>query len=125
MIVIDSSAVVAFLLRERGHEIVARRLSTSCISAVNFSEVLARMTRDLIEPQQLAPKLLELGLTLVDFDRSQAIVAGEIRETARLHGIGFADCCCVALAITRDLPVLTADRAWQIMADKVSVEFLR
>lgn len=125
MIVIDSSALIAFLLREPGHDVVSAQLPHASVSTVNFSEVLARMSRDAIAPRTLALKLVGLGLTLVDFDPSQAFIASEIRALARGHGIGMADCCCLALALHKAVPVLTADRAWQSLGFELDVQLIR
>ena len=125
MIVIDSSALLAFLLREPGHEIVTAQLAQASMSTVNFSEVLARMSRENIAPRTLGPKLLELGLTLVEFDPPQAVIASEIRESARTHGIAMSGCCCIALAMHQAMPVLTADRAWTSLGFDVDVQLIR
>jgi ribonuclease VapC len=125
MIVIDASALLAFLLREPGHETVAKRLNDARMSAVNFSEVLARMSREEIAPTELAPRLSELGLAVISFDQPQAVIASELREAARGAGIGLADCCCFALAKVTGLPVLTADRAWAGLHFGVDVELIR
>ena len=43
MIVLDASALLAFLQAEPGDEHVADRIDGALISAVNYSEVLKRM----------------------------------------------------------------------------------
>ena len=45
MIALDASALLAFLLRERGHQRVRELLGEACMSTVNFSEVLGRFAR--------------------------------------------------------------------------------
>ncbi len=45
MIALDASALLAFLFREPGHEMVAQKLEESCISSVNLAEVLGRFAR--------------------------------------------------------------------------------
>ena len=125
MMVLDSSALLAFLLRERGHDVVSLALPAGLISAVNYSEVLARIAREQISARTLHPKISQYGLTVVEFDTAQAVVAGEIRDRARQHGIGLADCCCMALAIHRALPVLTGDHAWANLGLDLSIEMFR
>ena len=125
MIVLDSSALVALLLREPGHEMVAGRLAEAAVSAVNISEVLARMSRENISPRALLPRLLQLGTSIVAFDAAQAVIASEIRERARGLGMGLADCCCLALAIHRGTPVMTADRAWNGLEVDLQIVMIR
>jgi PIN domain nuclease of toxin-antitoxin system len=125
VIVLDASAVLALLLKEPGHEIVAARLNGAMISSINFSEILARLGRDRIAPSIAAPRITELGITVVAFDEPQAIIAAEIREFARAAGLGLADCCCLALALSEQLPVLTADRIWKTLGLGLQIDLLR
>jgi PIN domain nuclease of toxin-antitoxin system len=46
MIVLDASALLAYLFKETGHEIVAKYIEDACISTVNLSEVAGRLIRD-------------------------------------------------------------------------------
>ena len=125
MTVLDASALLALLLKEPGHEVVAARLSGSLISAVNFSEVLSRLGRLRIPPSEASPRIAELGITIVAFDKAQAIIAAEIREVARAAGLGLADCCCLALALSEQRPVLTGDRAWKALGLEIEIALLR
>lgn len=125
MIVLDASALLALLLKEPGHELVASRLSQSLISAVNFSEVLARLGRKGVVASELAPRITALGVTVVAFDEAQALIAAEIREYARAAGLGLADCCCLALAFNEKLPVMTADRIWSTLSFAAKIILIR
>jgi ribonuclease VapC len=125
VIVLDTSALTAFLRREPGHELVASRWAEACMSAVNLSETLARMSREGIEPRTLEQRLDNLGLGVIDFDRAQAVIASEIREHARNLGVSLGDCCCLALALHMALPVLTADRPWLKLDVGVQVTLIR
>ena len=125
MIVVDASALLALLLKERGHEKIAERLAGALISSVNFSEVLARLLRQHIAPREAAPRIVELGINVVAFDHEQATIAAEIREHARAAGLGLADCCCLALALQQKLPVLTTDRIWKSLGLEIDIELFR
>jgi ribonuclease VapC len=125
MIVVDASALLALLLKEPGHEKVTARLNGSIMSAVNLSEVLARLVRHGIVPAEAHPKISALGITAVNFDSDQAIIAASIRETARAAGLGLADCCCLALALRDQLPVLTADKVWRSLGLALDIEIIR
>ncbi len=125
MIVIDASALLALLLKEPGHEKVTARLSGALISAVNLSEVLARLVRYGISPEDAYPKVVELGITTVSFDSDQAVIAAGIRDSARGAGLGLADCCCLSLALRDRLPVLTADKVWKSLGLALDIELIR
>ncbi len=125
MIVIDASALLVLLLKEPGHENVAAKLAHSLMSAVNLSEVLARLVRHGVFPDEAHPRIAELGIAIVAFDQEQAVIAASIRETARAAGLGLADCCCLALGLSEQVPVLTADRAWKSLGLAVPIELVR
>ena len=125
MIVLDASALLVLLLKEPGHEKVAGRLTESLISTVNLSEVLARLVRHGVYPEETHPRITELGITVVNFDQTQAVIAGSIRENLRAAGLGLADCCCLALALHEQLPVLTADRIWKSLGLALDIELVR
>jgi ribonuclease VapC len=125
MIVLDASALLAFLRREVGHEVVNAQLGQACISAINFAEALARMSTFGFAPRDLRVQLDSTGLQVIDFDVAQSIVVAEIREPMRKAGIGIADCCCLALGLHLALPVLTADRAWTALDLGVTVQLIR
>jgi PIN domain nuclease of toxin-antitoxin system len=63
--VLDASALIAFLFQESGAEVVAARIPGSLISAVNYSEVVARaspsMPRWRSEPPCSRPRLARSG----------------------------------------------------------------
>lgn len=125
MIVLDASALTAMLLGEPGQDTVAERIAEAAISAVNLAEVLTRLSRDQILPRTLVPRLTDLGLAIAEFDQAQAVLASEIRDHARSQGLGLADCCCLALAMHRALPVLTADRAWATLGLDLDIRLIR
>jgi ribonuclease VapC len=125
VIVVDASALLVLLLREPGHEKVAGYLPGAVISAVNYSEVLARLVRHGVSPEDARPRIGELGIVVVGFDQDQAVIAASIRETARAAGLGLADCCCLALALSEQLPVLTADRIWNSLGLALAIELVR
>ena len=125
MIVLDASALLAFLRREVGHDIVNAQLGQACISAINFAEVLARMSTSGIAPRDLRVQLDSTGLRVIDFDIAQSVVVAEIRDQMRSAGIGIADCCCLGLGLHLALPILTADRAWTTLGLGVTVQLIR
>ena len=125
VIVLDASALLVLLLKESGHEQVAAHLGSAIISTVNLSEVLARLTKNGIEPAEGSVLVSELGLGIIAFDERHAIVAAGLREKGRLRGLSFADCACMALALDQALPVLTADRIWKSAGAGIAINFVR
>ena len=123
--VLDASALLCLLNDEVGADHVEAILNDAVVSTVNFSEIVAKIV-ERGGTVELATAMLDpLHLEIVDFERSQAIIAGELRAATRPAGLSFGDRACLALAISRQLKVLTADRAWANLAVDLSIELLR
>lgn len=111
--IIDASAMLAFLFREPGHERVAHGLGSSpCMSAVNLSEVIGRFVRDGHDPAEVLSRLQATALEIAPFQAEDAALTAALEPATRAHGLSFADRACLALGLARNGPVLTADRAW-------------
>ncbi len=125
MIALDASALLVFLLRERGHERVAQLLPEACMSTVNFSEVLGRFARAGQDVGVVAQKLLAIPLELVDFSAPQAAIAAALVASTQALGLSLGDRACLALARERRIPALTADRAWRWLNVGIQIETVR
>lgn len=125
MIVLDASALLALLFREPGAERVAASLEQAAISAVNLAEVLGRLIRDGRPLAEAVSRLAALGLEVVPLDAERAAAVAGLEPLARPAGLSLGDRCCLALALERGVPALTADGAWLRLAHHVRVELLR
>ncbi len=112
MIVLDASALLAFLFREPGHEQVATVLHDCCMSTVNLSEVVGRFVRDGHHGQAVWARLQATSIEFVAFTGEQASVAAQLLPHTQPLGLSLGDRACLALALDRDIPAMTADRAW-------------
>ncbi len=112
MIALDASAVLALLFAEAGHEQVAAVLDDCCLSTVNLAEVLSRFARDGHEPAAVATQIAESGIEIVPFLDADAALAATLDPATRRAGLSPGDRACLALALARGVPALTADRAW-------------
>ncbi len=120
-VVLDASAMLAALLDEPGSDIVASVIGDATISAVNVSEVAARLARG--ADDALVKASLDAALPLViAADRELAIAAGLLEPATRSAGLSLGDRFCLTLARRLGCPALTADRAWLRIAGAVGVE---
>ena len=124
--VLDASALLALLNREPGSEQVANVVAEgAAISAVNLSEVVAKLG-EVGMPEGLVHEVLDLlALEVIAFDTEQAYQAGLLRALIRRAGLSFGDRACLVLARKLDLPALTTDRAWENVEVDVSVQVIR
>lgn len=126
MIVIDTSAILAFLFKEPGADLVEPALAIGLLSAVNYAEVLSRFERDKSGSGiSVALPLREALREVVPFDSSQAANAAIIMAGTKQYGLSLGDRCCLALAIERKCAVLTADRIWLKLGLQVEIRSIR
>ncbi|MEJ1969176.1 MAG: type II toxin-antitoxin system VapC family toxin [Rhizomicrobium sp.] len=124
-IVIDASSAVCFLRCERGWENFFEYLPGSIMSVVNYAEVVQRLLRDDPVAELRASGLVGSGLKLVDLDLDTALAAARLEGSTRSQGVSLADRVCLALAMGRKLPVLTADKPWTELSLPVDIKLLR
>lgn len=126
-VVLDASAILAWLQSEPGAETVAGVLrSSSCaMSAVNASEVGAKLAEGGSDRDTVQQTIAALEVEVVAFDMAAAVDAAVLRPLTRAHGLSLADRACLALALRLGLPVLTTDRAWAELSLPVAVTVAR
>jgi PIN domain nuclease of toxin-antitoxin system len=59
------------------------------------------------------------------FTAAKAELAARLWDTTRHYGLSLADRACLALAMERELPVLTADRAWSGLDITLEIRVVR
>jgi PIN domain nuclease of toxin-antitoxin system len=124
-LVLDASALLAWLHREAGGERVGTVLDGASISAVNWSEVVQKSLQKGVEVQGMLEEVTDLGLTVEPFTAAQAEQAARLWAQTRGLGLSHGARACLALAMDRSAPVLTADRDWGSLALGVEVQLLR
>lgn len=112
MTVLDASALLAYLFRESGHEIVEKYIEDACISTVNLSEVAGRFLRDGIDAAPIIQHINETSIEIVPFTQEHALHAADFILKTKRYGLSLGDRACLGLAAARKLAALTADIAW-------------
>jgi len=125
VIVLDSSALLAMLFFEPGSERVAELVPQSCMSTVNLAEVLGRLARDGRALDEVLERLDQMGIAWIDFDRELAAGAAALLLPTAPWGLSLGDRACLALARLRNLPAVTADRAWAQLDLGIGIEVVR
>ncbi len=124
-VVLDASALLAFLFDERGADKVEPVLAEAIASAVNWAEVCQLLITRGADPEQARSGLLEAGLELAPLTVAEAERAAELRMVTRDAGLSLADRCCLAVADRLGRPALTADAAWEGLDIGVDVRLVR
>ena len=124
-VVLDASALMAFLHSEPGGDIVWEALSDALMSAVNYSEVLKKAIERGKDAEQVASKIRSLSIAIVPFDEVMASRSATLYPLAKEHGMSFADRACLALGVARGLTVLTAERKMKLVTLPIKVKLIR
>lgn len=125
--ILDASALLAFLLAEPGQDRVADALvEGATMTTVNFAEVATKYV--LRGAKDRAATLLDrLPVTLAVVDADLALRAALMADLTRPAGLSLGDRVCLALGQRTGQTVLTADRSWLDVAPAagVRVELVR
>ena len=111
--VLDASADLVVLNGEPGEKKVIPLLAESAISAVNLTEVGAKLLEAGMEEAsaQIAVSVLGIG-EIVDFTEDSAWEAAQLRPLTKQYGLSLGDRACLALARKLNVPAVTADKEW-------------
>lgn len=123
--VVDSSAVLALLHREPGEAVVRAALGRTAISAVNASEVIAKLIRKGAEEREACRDLEALSLEVIAFDSELAFAAAALTSTTSARGLSLGDRACLATAKAMKAAALTADRNWKVPGLGIPVKYIR
>ena len=123
--VIDASALLALLNDEPGADVVAEALPQGVISAVNLSEVIAKLCDAGMPEKAIHQALQPLGIEIVPFDEDQAYQAGLLRTSTQNFSISLGDRACLSLAKKLVVDALTADKAWAELSIGTTIKVIR
>jgi PIN domain nuclease of toxin-antitoxin system len=125
--VLDASALLALVRNEPGANRVQSFLAGdgALISAVNLAEVWTRLLDLGLGERDIAAGLSAPQPEVVPFDESLVVLTARLRSHTRHLGLSLGDRACLALALSRGLTAVTADRLWAQLNVGVTVEVVR
>jgi len=124
-LVLDASALLAFLHNETGGETVGNSLEGALISTVNWSEVIQKAIGHGVDTRGMRDDFLGLGVTFIAFTTVQSELAAGLWRDTRALGLSLADRACLSLGLVHECPVMTADRAWKQLDLGLDVRLIR
>ena len=124
-VVLDASAILAFLRAEPGADVVSGYRGDAIVSAVNVAEAGARLADLGASAAEVRRSMALMNMEIIPFDAEQAHEAADIRDATRSRGLSLGDRACLQLAARHGLPALTADRVWAEIDVGVEVQLIR
>ena len=120
-VVLDTSAILALLAMEEGHEVVAGNLENAVVSSVTFFEVLEILISKGLDYKEAAQSLKDTFHNIEQFNAEQVIIASSLNN----HKLSFVDRACLALAKSKNLSVLTANKIWKELELGTKIQLVR
>lgn len=121
-LILDASAIVAFLLDEPGQEIVAEAILDGALACTaNLAEVMTLLVRGGMSMADAGQVITELPIGRVNLDLDLALNAGALVVHTKPFGLSLGDRICLALAAREGLPALTGDREWTNVAPLIGI----
>jgi len=111
---LDASALLALMLGEPGEEMVGAILDRSCIHCINVAEVVNKLIRAGVPPDEAFASVEELHLpTIQEFSLRQAGDCGQLIAETKKQGLGLGDCVCLTVSAWLGATAVTAERLWK------------
>jgi PIN domain nuclease of toxin-antitoxin system len=120
--ILDASALLAFLLAEPGSNAVVDAIEGGAsISILNLTEVATRLVVTLNNVDEARAIIKSVRIPIVQMDESIMMAAGAMAPLTRIAGLSLADRVCLATAKQYSVPAMTADRIWKRVEKDVGV----
>ena len=124
-VVLDASALLAYLQDEPGGEAIEEVLAEAVMSSVNWAAVVQKSVAAGVVVEGMREDLEALGLGIVSFTPEDAEMAGRLWLQTRQVGLSLGDRACLSLGMRLDVPVLTSDRIWATLGLPLDVQVIR
>lgn len=122
-VVLDSSAVLAWLQGEPGGDAIRDLLHGGTITSANWSEVLQKIRQHGRDPHETGLLLRSLGLDVADVTRLDGERAAQLRD--KQNPLSLGDRLCLSVAYRLGLPVVTTESRWKKSKAGIDVRVIR
>ena len=124
-VVLDASALLAYLREEPGAEVVDGLMADAHMASVNWAEVVQKSLSAGVDVDGMQEDLQALGMRVEPFLPVDGERAGRLWPLTRQHGLSLADRACLSLGLRLGLTVVTCDQAWAQLPLALEVQLLR
>lgn len=125
-VLFDSSALIAFILKEQSWQQIRDYLADACMTSVNFMEVMTVLPFRYEMPEARVHGLLaQSDMEIIPVDKALAMQAAKLTPLAQRYGLSLGDKICIACAMQQHLSVITTDERWTRCEIGVEVKYIR
>lgn len=124
MVILDASAILAYLHNEPGWQMVEPSIldASAHASPVNIAEVAAKLIDRGVPPDDALSTIAILNLKLLPFAAQESAETARLRPLTRSRGLSLGDRACLATARLHRMAVLTANRPWLEFAKDLQLD---
>ena len=119
-VLVDTSALVALLKKEPGHEIVSNIIASSAVSSVNLSELIAVLNRLGVSENDIDEIITDLVPEIIPFCENISIKTGKLSTLTQGYGLSLGDRACLATGDYYQMNIYTADKIWAELKNIIS-----
>jgi len=124
-VLLDSSALLVLINREKGLDAVEAFIGRAVMSAVNYAEVVSKLVEIDVPGKEAAMLVSDLLQEIIPFDQDCASISGRLRLETKALGLSLGDRACLATAEVHKLEVVTADKLWGKIKTPLKITFVR
>lgn len=124
-VVLDASALLAYLCEEPGADLVDGLLVDARMASVNWAEVVQKSLSTGVIVDGMLEDLQTLGMRIEPFLPVDGERAGRLWPLTRRQGLSLGDRACLSLGLRLGLTVVTCDRAWAQLPIELEIQLLR
>lgn len=125
-IVLDASAILAYLYGEPGAErLTEEMLAVASVSTVNVAEAAGKLIQGGDDPGAVWRDLGFFFPSAEPFTAEHARITAKLLQPTRALGLSLGDRACLALAISLKVPAWTTDRSWKKLNVGVPIQLMR